>query len=283
VTPIFTGQVVANEVIMSRALNRTKTALLIEGDKDRRVYRRVTDPTCCQLFGAGNRDHAIAALGILKAHHQPGVLAVVDADTDHLAGKLHTDPDLIVTPTRDCEGMLLSSHALRTVPAEFDLDDDAFGPDPERAAFEAAVPLAYVRYAAERRGWQVRASAIDVSAFIEMSALKCDCAALCNHIAGLTLTPGVTAADYAAELKALSAIGRDPVEVARGHDVTSILAWAIQKRRRKKRKHGSLISAEIIESFLRAAYPDEAFADTKLFKAIDSWERRNAPFKVLKR
>ena len=72
----------------------------------------------------------------MKSVGQKGVLAIVDADADHLTNKSSKDLDLLVTHTRDAEGILLQSQALRNVLVEFDLDG-AFGATPELTAISA--------------------------------------------------------------------------------------------------------------------------------------------------
>jgi hypothetical protein len=232
-----TPQVVANLVSLSRATEKHKTALLIEGSKDVRFYRRLIDPVLCRAFAAGNRFTAESALAILKAQGQKGVLAVVDADSDHLAGKVPADPDTLITHTRDIEGVLLQSEALRAVLVEFDVDG-AFGNDPATAAIQAAVPLGFLRFILEQKRWVVRVSKLDFSTFIDPSNLKCDLKALCAHMALLTLTPGITAADFEVELRKYLTIQTDPLLVARGHDDLHPRLGNLQGRRKKKKVGG---------------------------------------------
>lgn len=279
---VVTPQVVANLVILNRASEKTKAALLIEGDTDGRLYRKLTDPSYCRVFAAGNRQNAEQVLSILKAGGHKGLLAIVDADTDHLRGIHPADPDLLITHTRDAEGILLSSESLRTTLVEFDLDE-YFGPYPELSTISAAAPLGYVRFIAEEKRWQVRTSDLDFAEFIDVSTLRCDISLLCKHIAALTITVGVTAAHYEAALKPLLARGIDPYKIARGHDATSLLAWAMMTQGGKKRKDGAKITSMVVESFLRAAYSPIAFAKCELFKQIDYWETQNAPYKILRR
>lgn len=267
-------------MILNRASEKDKTALLVEGDKDGRIYRRVVDPLHCRAFPSSNRATAEEALGILKSAAQPGVLAIVDADTDYLANKHSTDPDLLVTHTRDSEGILLQSEALRKVLVEFDIDG-AFGTSPELAAIRAVAPIGYIRFIAEQKKRMVRISQLDFARFVDPSTLQCDTKQMCKHISTLTIGSVVTADEYHAELIALMASGDDPYKVARGHDATSLLAWALPIVAGKKRKHGTRITAEVVESYLRVAYPDDAFAKCELYQKIRQWESRNAPYKVL--
>jgi Protein of unknown function (DUF4435) len=281
VSALFSADIVANTVIMVRTVDRTSSALIIEGDKDGRIFKKVIDTSRCKLYAAGSRVHAERALAILLDAKQPGVLAVIDADTDHIVGKTSGDINLILTHTRDSECMLLSAPIMRPVLIEFDLAADAFGPDPERSAIEAAALVGYARFVIEAKKWRVRLGEMEFKAFIDSGNLRCNVKALCNHLAGLAATPGITAAELEDEINALISRKIDPFKVARGHDVTSMLAWAIATRSGKKRKDGATIEGFTIESFLRAVYPEAEFALTELARKINEWEKQNHPFKVL--
>jgi hypothetical protein len=65
--------------------------------------------------------------------------------------------------------------------------------------------------------------------------------------------------------------------------MTCILALGISKAAGKRRKSGALITSDVVESYLRTAYPAESFTKSQLFKNIEDWELRNAPFRLLKR
>jgi hypothetical protein len=277
---IVNGQLLANLVILSRASEKDKSALLIEGDKDGRIYKKVIDPHRCRIFAAGNRDIAIEALKTLKKADQKGVLAIVDADTDYLTKAKSADPDVLLTHTRDAEGILLESPALKNVLIEFDVEE-AFGVAPETALIQAAVQIGYARFVAFSKGWNVKTTQLDFSKFIDPVTLKCDSQKLCKHMASLTSTHGITEMDYEKNLEILSNSGNDPMIVARGHDATSILAWAIPIVGGRKRKNGALITSYAVESYLRTAYPREAFAKCALHGKIVAWEQRSAPYKIL--
>ena len=165
---------------------------------------------------------------------------------------------------------------------EFDLED-AFGPNPERLVVHAVAPLALLKFIAETKKWIVRVSQLDFRRFVDPMTLQCDSKSLCKHMADLTLTAGVTAQDYETELEALSAAGHDASQIARGHDATSLLAWVIPIVGGKKKKHGAPITSYAIEGYLRTAYPTEAFAKSDLYVQIEEWEKRNIPYKVLRK
>ncbi len=266
---------------MSRKVEKGKSALLLEGDKDARLYKKLSDPSRCRAFGAGNRHTAEKALHLLKNSNEPGVLAIVDADTDHIQGKKSRHPDILVTPTRDLECALLQACLIGGLLVEFDLEPDCLGQCPEETVVQAVVPIAYLRYVAESKKWQVRMSDVDFNVFISPKNLECDKDALCRHFAALTLTAGVSDTDYRKELQILESVGHRPYQVARGHDITAVLAWVIGIKRRKK-KCGAKVTADLIESYLRTAYSEAEFRKTGLFSKIAAWEKRNSPYKVLR-
>jgi hypothetical protein len=276
------GTILANLVILDRASHKDKSALLFEGDTDGRIYRRFIDPLHCRPFSSKNRAIAEEALGILKSAAEKGVLAIVDADTDHLTNTISTDPDLRVTHTRDAEGMLLQSQALQNVLVEFDVEGN-FGVDPHVTVIEAAALVGYMKFIVLRNKWNACTTQLDFAKFANPMNLRCDIAKLCSHMEDLTITPGITAVDYTTELDSLKGLGIDATKVARGHDATSLLAWAIPIVAGKKRKNGALIEAHVVESYLRTAYPDEAFSKCEMHQKIFQWEVRNEPYRVLKR
>jgi hypothetical protein len=142
-------------------------------------------------------------------------------------------------------------------------------------------PLGFLRYVIETRQWRVKTAQLDYLAFVDAATLSCDKRALCTYLHSLTITGGVTDTDYKHELLRLDRLNLHPALLARGHDVTEMLAAAIQVRRRKKRKEGALIDGTLIESYLRMAYPVTKFPECELAKQVCDWELRNAPYRVL--
>ena len=44
-----------------------------------------------------------------------------------------------------------------------------------------------------------------------------------------------------------------------------------------------MITAYVVESYLRTAYPDDSFSKCELYQKIEQWEIKNAPYRVLRR
>lgn len=280
-TVLFPAQITANLVTMARQGKREMAALLVEGARDSRFFKRVVSGERCTVFSAGNRQLVQQALNILEKQGAEGVLAIIDGDCDYIAGRNIAGPNLLITHTRDIEGIVLCTDALKQLLIEFDLPESAFGGDPGIASLQAMAPLGFLRHVIEARQWQVRTTQINYLKFVDAATLLCDRAALCAHLHSLTITGGVTDADYERELLRLDGLGLHPALLARGHDVTEMLAAAIQIKGRKKRKEGALIDGPLIESYLRVAYPVTKFPDCALGKRVRAWESRNVPYRVL--
>jgi len=99
------------------------TFLLVEGSLDRIFYERFVEKVACVLISISGKPSSklrvVAVLSILEKSNFQGVLAIVDADFDHLQVSSHNSPNLIRTDTHDLETMLLNSSALDKVIAEF--------------------------------------------------------------------------------------------------------------------------------------------------------------------
>jgi hypothetical protein len=281
VTVLFPAQITANLVTMARQGKHEVSALLVEGPGDSRFFKRVVSHEWCSVFHAGNRQLAQDALRILEEQREPGVLAIIDGDCDHIVGRSTAGPNLLVTHTRDVEGIVLCTDALRALLIEFDLPEDAFGKNPGIRALAAMAPLGFLRYVIQTRQWQVRMARLDYLAFVDTATLSCDKKALCSHLHSLTITSGVTDADYGVELLRLDSLNLHPSLVARGHDVTEMLAAAMRVRLGKTKKQGAPIDGARIESYLRIAYPTANFRECALGNQICDWEVRNDPYRVL--
>ena len=280
---LLTPTLVANLVRQSRQVERNKTALLLEGERDSRVYGQVIDSQRCRIFPVGNRLNVIATLEELKRTSTPGVLAVIDADTDHLERTTPVHPDLLMTDSRDVEGIILRCPVVSQLLVEHDLDPKLLGANPEATVLKAVKALGYIRWLNEKLGWHLKLSGLRFSRFINPNTLVCNLSKLCAEIERLNSAAGISKARLAAELTKASAPNHDPAQVARGHDVSELLAWVIQTHRRRHGKPFRHIHSTLVESQMRLAYSGAAFASTALFNQISDWETRNAPYVILRR
>jgi hypothetical protein len=60
-----------------------------------------------------------------------------------------------------------------------------------------------------------------------------------------------------------------------------MLAAVMRVRRGIKRKGGAIIDGDLIEGYLRVAYPVAEFRECALGRQIRAWELRNDPYTIL--
>jgi Protein of unknown function (DUF4435) len=116
----------ANEIKMLRSSFKG-TFLLIEGSTDKIFYGRLTNKSICTLFPISGKPSSkslvINVLQILEQSEFAGVLAIVDADFDHLETLPASSSNLLYTDSHDLETMILSSNALEKVVGEYSSED----------------------------------------------------------------------------------------------------------------------------------------------------------------
>ena len=66
-----------------------------------------------------------------------------------------------------------------------------------------------------------------------------------------------------------------------GHDMVAVLSIGLRSALGSQKQND--VPPEILERSLRLAYEDGHFRSSELCEAILDWERRNPPFKVLRR
>ena len=73
-----------------------KSALIVEGSSDSNLFFLITDSSCCRIITAEGKDNVLNAMSIIRSQRYPGVLALVDADFDHLNNSVVASDDVEV-------------------------------------------------------------------------------------------------------------------------------------------------------------------------------------------
>lgn len=270
-----TVHTVANEIRLSRTVFPNKTALLVEGTTDRRFYNQLVDPERCQVYRLDGKPNVIQLLSILKTEKMPGVLAIIDADIDHLENRQNRNPNVITTPTtRDIEGLLLQSAALERVLIEHELSPNPW-PRPVRSVLlDAAKPLGYLRWIAIQKGWHLNFKRLVFKNFIDRTTRTCRIVDMCEEVITVTSGFALTAEELGAHIENAKDERHDPWHVAQGHDLVSILAELLSG---PTRHH----TADDLGSDLRLGFSNAEFIRSPLYRLICDWQHRNVPFVVL--
>jgi hypothetical protein len=255
------------------------TFLLVEGSSDKTFYERFTDKITCQLFVTSGKNRAIKILEILDKASFQGVLAIVDADFDHLEILPDTSPNLIRTDTHDLETMSLNSSALEKVIAEFGSEDKIvkFGRDIRKVLLEAGMPIGYLLWISQLDRLNLTFSNITFSKFINDRTLQVDECKLIQEVKNKSQNSALKNEDIQERLANQRSDDHDPWQVCCGHHLVKILSFSLCK------VIGSAkVDPDTLERSLRLAYEETYFCQTQTYLSVRSWESSNQPFKVLR-
>jgi hypothetical protein len=255
--------------------------LLIEGFTDKTFYERFTDRVVCRLVPTSGKQRAIETLRILEKDNFQGVLAIVDADFDHLEG-LPSIPNLILTDTHDLETMLIQSPALDKVLAEFGSEGkiSKFGKDIRSALLQAGKPIAYLLWISQIHRLNLTFAGIKFSKFIDEQTLKIDDIKLIQEVKNKSETHTLKAEILQQHIANQKRTDHDPYQVCCGHHLVEILSLGLCKAIGSAKP--SDVEPIILERSLRLAYEEAYFYETQIYLSIRQWESSNLPFRVLK-
>ncbi len=273
----------ANVIRMKRSIF-VGVFLLVEGSTDKVFYERFILKTQCTVITnqIPGKQRVIEVLNILEKSKFQGVLAIVDADFDHLESSAPNIPNLIRTDTHDLETMLLQSLALDKVMAEFGSDEKiAKFRDIRIALLEAGMPIGYLLWISKLDELNLSFNNLEYSKFIDKETLTLDEVDLIQHIKNKSKSQAFPPKneDLQKRIQEQRDENHDPWQVCCGHHLVKILSLGLQKA------IGSMpakqVAADDLERDLRLAYETAYFRETRIYQSIRRWESDNLPFKVL--
>lgn len=281
---------VANKIRQLREIY-SGTFLLVEGSSDKVFYERFIDKLACHLeVTAGkpsSKQRAIEILAILEKSNFQGVLAIVDADFDHLQNTPVISPNLLRTDTHDLETMLIKSPAFDKVIVMFGSEEKIikFPQDLRTALLESSAIVGYLRWLSQSDGLNLKFDGIEFSKFVDNQTLQIDELKLIKEIINKSQAYSLKNEDLQKRLTHKKNISHDPWQVCCGHDLVEILSiclrYAIGSNAAIDVKPNSDKSNNTLENILLLAYEENYFHQTQLYLEIILWETKNQPFKVL--
>jgi hypothetical protein len=258
--------------------------LLVEGSSDKNFYGRFVDPLACKLVTASGKPSSklrvIEILSILETDNFQGVLAIVDADFDHLEVSSHSFTNLIHTDTHDVETMLLNSSALDKVLTEFGSEQKIakFRQGVREALIEAGTPIGYLRWISQLYNLNLTFSSIKFSRFIDDQTLKIDELKLIEEVKNKSQAFELESADLQQRLTTKKNDNHDPWQICCGHDLVEILSLGFNKVIGSAR--ASDVEPNNLERSLRLGYEEAYFHQTQIYQLLVRWETKNSPFRI---
>ncbi len=262
------------------------TFLLVEGSSDKVFYECFVDEVACVVISISGKPSSklrvIEVLSVLEKTNFQGVLAIIDADFDHLKGFAHSSPNLIRTDTHDLETMLINSPALEKVIAEFGSEEKIvkFDRDVRTVLLEAGMSIGYLLWISQRDELNLTFEGIKFSKFIDDKTLQIDELKLIQEVKNKSRVPALKNEDLQQRLTNQKNSCYDPWQVCCGHDLVEILSLGLRKTIGSAKT--SDVEPNSLERSLRLAYERTYFCKTQMYLFICSWEINNQPFKVLR-
>jgi hypothetical protein len=258
------------------------TFLLVEGSSDKVFYERFIDNTECTVItnSIPGKQRVTEVLIILNNSKFQGILAIVDADFEHLDDSLYFTPNLLRTDTHDLETMLLQSSALDKVLTEFGSEEKIakFGLDIRTALIEAGISIGYLRWISQTDELNLTFNDIKFSKFIDDKNLQIDELKLIQEVKNQSQAFGLKSEDLQQRLTNQKSDSYDPWQVCCGHDLVEILSLGLRKAIGTAKT--SDVEPNSLERSLRLAYEEPYFCQTQIYLSVRSWESNNQPFKV---
>ena len=271
--------VLANNIRMQRS-QHAGTFVIVEGRDDRLFCQRFFDINLCQIIVAENKSNVCETISILEEDKFLGVIGLIDADFDHLEGRISTSSNIVVTDLHDLECILLKSSGLEVLINEYGSQPklNRFSRDIRETLLTAASPIGYLRLYSERKGLALRFKGIDYGKFINRTSLSTDRDALVKEVKKHSGHKGISDIFLSDGIREIENLGLDPWQICTGTDLLSILSIGLRKLLGSN--NANVVGNDRLRQALRVAYRKEDFDKTEMKQAFCDWEAQNMNFKI---
>ena len=271
-----------SEIIMRNTYNQyaKQYYLVVEGESDEKFFQTIIDCNVCKVQNLANKE---SVLGFMKKRHESwmkGVLAIVDADFDHIRGKEQNIPNLLYLDHHDMEITILSSeiNKMRLYSEHGNIQEILQFQEKNKQDFlEAVLKIAYqigcLRLANEIYDHGISMNP-DTIPYVDVinKCLQIDMKTLVERIHGR-----VNVIQLLEEYEDIEKEGYDRWQICVGHDVTQLLSLCFTngseglgfgRSERPMRK-------QAIEQTLRNIYDYTNFKNTDVYLGIVKWQNDN--------
>ncbi len=288
---------VANSIQMQRS-QYLGAWLLVEGEKDKTIYKRFIDAQKCRIqspFCRDNKNNVLRVVEILEQNGFDGVVAILDADFWIVENRQIPSENILLTDTHDLEIMILKSPAFDKLLDELASVDKLARFSKERSSVRDALLemgqfLGFLRWVSQKDAYSLNFNDLDFTKIVTIKtfALVSD-EEIVRVVKNNTIAkspPEQRGEKYALDEQTILRGVRDLQtgcydlwHICCGHDLICILSIAL---RRVLASHNTKeVAPGILERELRLAYESSYFAQTHLYQAIRAWEVSNPSFQIL--
>ena len=277
------GDTLANEARMRRAVFKG-TFLLVEGESDERLFGIFVDYVHCQIIISHGRENLFDACRILDQAGVVGILAIADADFEHLEGRNPPVDCILFTDWHDAECMMLRGVAFDRLISQFVSREkfpawcETHGSDVRQHLLNQSAPVGYLLWHSLANRLGLDFDNLEVKEFMERATLLTSVESLVQHVKNKSSRHDLTNEALMAGLNQRRGISSDLWQIVRGHDFADSLGYAF--RYAWGSASAQSVAFDRLEQCLRLAFPAHEFAATGLFQRIKNWERSNPPYRI---
>lgn len=247
--------VAAVKALFDTHVNYGKVIVVVEGADDVDVYGKVMDANAVCFYPDCNCDKHVVVLDALNGCYGSRLLAIKDADFDHLEKRTYPYENLLLTDTHDLEGMIVEAclpylqgvdaircQGITLAPIYAELEDISYlkwfnHVTQSNLCFRGIIP---------DKNFHNYFNSVVANTDTEVKVTLDDVAVFKGQHSGASLK-----------------------ELCNGHDIFEEIYV------RAKAAHVANFAKKMFFRRLRAAYPQEKFVSTSLFRAIKAWEAAN--------
>lgn len=264
-------------VTVMRASRPDFVGVFVEGPSDVSMWRRWLR---WEPVNTGGKGPVLTAIADLLQRRIPGCVGIIDADLDHLEGRVHP-PGIVLSEGHDREGDLARSPALDELVAA------SAGPAAvsrligtgatlRGALVERALPFGLLRWRCHEHGIEFPAGRLSPFRFVDKNSWGFDENALYDEAA---LTLAIRRDELDNDLSSRRARLPDAWHVCNGHDLVAILTIALQHGLGLRKRYPT---EESVDAALSLALDSTHLAGFPMWRNLGAWEMLNRPFEIRK-
>lgn len=293
----------ATKIFMIYEKDLDNVFIILEGETDFNLWKDNFSfklENYVHLDYAGDKDSCIEVLKLIynqfsKKMEINGVIAIIDADFDHITKKEVFDHScLFRTDYHDIELMMLSSGAfvkffkryctdigrIQHILKKFhkvEIDNDDIIHYFHTALLEIPKKLGILRWINNEREFGLSFKNINYIVILKNNLFQIDTKRLIDHI----ITKNHKQKDFKKKLKELYEkeilIEYDLNQICQGHDVISILTLWVNHLFCKRESN---LEYDDIQKFLEGSYEFRFFKESDLYRKLINWQRKYPKFKI---
>ena len=262
-------------LLFQHPLYKNKVIIVVEGQSDFKLFRKVLDNESIKLEAVDGKEPLLKAMKVLAGEFPQRILAICDADHDHLTGISESRKQLsiYVTDYHDAEIMMLNSPALESFIHEHSSPDsaDKLRKYVLKKAFCAAYPIGLLRWINSEESLCLHFKGVDFNQFISIDVNCFNIDINTETLITELLKKSSNKTEQATEEYLLQKISEYcakkgcKLQVCSGHDLTKIIAMVYRQEWASLDRN---MNAEKVESALRLGFQKPFFENTELFKNI---------------